>query len=200
MLKKNKLNPMQILGIIISAIGLLFIALPQSIGVFALRIISFLIIIIGFYGLIFASFLKSKTTLITSTATLLSGVYAFANPESVLFLLGIVCIISGLNSIYVIFKKNSVKDERSIISALVLLLLGVFATINSEAALSTVVLILGIVVVFLGIILIVIGNKFRILGRRMDAFYADAYHPPKRERVVVRIHSDEVEEIDYKEL
>lgn len=200
MFHKIKFNTVQILGLILSGIGLFFIGFPHSIGTFALRLLSFLIVVMGFYGLLFASLVKSRTTIATSLGILIAGFYAFANPESVLFLLGVVCLVSGANSLYIVFRKQSVKDERSIVSALILILLGVFATINSEAALSTVVLILGIVIVILGVILFSVGNKFKILGKKMDVFYNDSFHAPKRERVVVRIHSEDVEEIDYKEL
>lgn len=204
MYKKNKLNIIQIIGLVISGIGLLFIAMPQGIGAFALRLISFVILIIGFYGFIFASQIKSTTTVLTSFGVLLAGFYAFIHPESVLFLMGIVCLISGLNSLFVIFRQKSIKDERSIISAFLLLLLGVFASLNSEAALETVVFILGIVLVFIGIMIFVLGNKFKILGKKMDAFYSESFYAPpssqSKQRVVVRIESEEVEEIDYKEL
>ncbi len=205
MRSKNKLNGAQILGIILAAIGILFIIFPTEIGTLALRLMTFFFLIMGFYGLIAGAMIRSRATLLSSALIVFSGFYAFANPESVLFLLGVVCLISGVNSFYILFKKRHHLDERSVISASLLILLGVFAALNSKAALGTVVVILGIVIVSIGLIVFFVGNKFRVVSRHnftyTDYYTADYdYTPPKKDRIVVNIQSDDVEEVDYKEL
>jgi len=91
--------------------------------------------------------------------------------------------------------------ENAVVSSLVLILLGVFAILNAEAALSTVMMIFGILLTFIGVIVFISGKSFGFL-RTFDTtgFQAYSHQPLKKKRVVVNIQSDDVEEVDYKDI
>lgn len=198
----KKLNAIQYIGIFISIIGLFFVAFPSVVGVLAIRIITFLFLMLGFTAVSFSLVLKSKVSMFTSLIIVIIGLYAFAKPEYVLFLIGLVCLVSGANGLFLTFSKFKQSGERTLISSIGLMLLGVFAIINTRAALSTVILIIGIIIVLLGIIMIFLGSNLK----KQSFFYAYTSEPndsniqPTKSRIVVQIDEDEVEEIDYKDL
>lgn len=210
MTHESRFNALQGAGLIISVLGLLFIAFPSLIGLFAVKFVTLIFIIIGFYSMTFAIFVKSKISMLISIIMILLGYFAFTNPGSVLFFIGLTCLISGLNGIFLTFSRFRSSSERTLISSILLLLLGVFAVINSKAALSTVVLIVGIIIVVLGVILFFIGSTMPKRAESKTFFYTFGNmnaqpRPPKPDnqeskRVVISIDDDEVEEIDFKEL
>lgn len=195
----NRLNAFQIIGLFLSVIGLIFIAFPTIVGVLAVRILTMIFILIGFYGLTFAFFIKSKLTIMTSILTLLVGVYAFINPDQVLFMIGVACVLSALNGIILYLKGQKKRDEKAIISSVILLLLGVFSILNSKAALATVVLILGIIIVIIGMIVFFLGKQLIFRKAKQYQQYT-AYEEHSGSKVIVNIDSDEVEEIEYKDV
>lgn len=209
MTHESRFNALQGAGLIISVLGLLFIAFPSLIGLFAVKFVTLIFIIIGFYSMTFAIFVKSKISMLISIVMILLGYFAFTNPGSVLFFIGLTCLISGLNGIFLTFSRFRSSSERTLISSILLLLLGVFAVINSKAALSTVVLIVGIIIVVLGVILFFIGSTMPKRGSKTFFYTFGSMNaqptPPKPQnqeskRVVISIDDDEVEEIDFKEL
>lgn len=195
---EHKLNVIQVTGILLSLIGLIFVAFPTFVGIFAIRLITFLLLIVGIYGLIFASMVKSKLTTLTSALILIFGFYAFSRPENILFLIGVICLISGINSFYLFLKTLKTADERAIISASVMVLLGVFAIINAKAALSTIIMIVGIIIVALGLIVFFLGNKIKpgIYYYKSTEYHENSYDS----KIIVPILSDDVEEIEFKDL
>ena len=209
MTQENRFNALQITGLIVSILGLLFMAFPSVIGLFAVRLITLLFVILGFYAMTFSIFVKSKISMLVSLVVIFFAYVAFKNPQSVLFFIGITCVISGLNGLFLALSRFRSSSERTIISSIVLLLLGVFAVVNSKAALSTVVLILGIIIVILGVIIFFFGsaipkNKTHSFFYSFNGFsgFAETTNREsvKKDRVVVSIDVDEVEEIDYKDV
>lgn len=87
-----------------------------------------------------------------------------------------------------------------------MILLGVFAIVNAKAALATVMLILGIVILTFGLILFYQGKLLRPLKRSFFYNFSDRYQTGSEEtvksnkRVIINIDTDEVEEVDYKEI
>lgn len=201
-MQTKKLNAIQYFGLFISIIGLFFVAFPTVVGVLAIRIITLLFLMLGFAAVTFSLVLKSKVSLFTSLIIVFIGLYAFARPEYVLFLIGLVCLVSGVNGLFLTFSKFKTSSERTLISSIGLMLLGVFAIINTKAALSTVILIIGIIIVLLGIILIFLGSNLT----KQSFFYtystksSHLSKPSSGSRIIVKIDDDEVEEIEYKEL
>jgi uncharacterized membrane protein HdeD (DUF308 family) len=209
MTQENRFNALQITGLIVSVLGLLFMAFPSVVGVFAVRMITLLFVILGFYAMTFSIFVKSKVSMFISLVVIFLAYVAFKNPQSVLFLVGITCIISGLNGLFLVLSRFRASSERTMISSIILLLLGVFAVVNSKAALSTVVLILGIIIVILGVIMFFFGsaipkNKTHSFFYTFNGFSGFAEttdrETNKKDRVIVNIDVDEVEEIDYKDV
>lgn len=209
MTHENRFNALQLAGLIISILGLLFIAFPSLIGIFAVKFITLMFIIIGFYSMTFAIFVKSKVSMLISVIVIIFGYFAFTNPQSVLFFIGLTCLISGVNGLFLSLSKFKSSSERTLISSIILLLLGVFAMINSKAALSTVVLIVGIIIVVLGVILFFIGSTmpkrqsktfFYTFGNMNFQSESLKNQNQESKRVVISIDDDEVEEIDFKEL
>lgn len=205
----SRFNALQATGLIMSILGLLFIAFPSLIGLFAVKFVTLLFIIIGFYSMTFAIFVKSKISMLISVIMILFGYFAFTNPGSVLFFIGLACLISGMNGIFLTFSKFKNSSERTLISSIILLLLGVFAMVNSKAALSTVVLIVGIIIVVLGVVLFFVGSTMPKQTSK-TFFYSfssmNAHTEPQNsehqesKRVVINIDDDEVEEIEFKDL
>lgn len=213
MKQTSHFNAIQILGIILSGLGLICVAFPTFVGLFAVRAITFLFLILGFYSLVFALFVKSKLTIMVSFSLLIVGLYAFVNPQYVLFMLGIGCFILGLNGIFLTFSKFKKQSESTLISSIALMLLGVFAMLNTKAALSSVIMILGIIIVFVGIMLIFVGNTLPIGNRTkrktgpfVFTFNSSFAHqesksePRTNNRVIINIDEDDVEEIEYKDV
>ncbi len=204
MTQGNRFNALQIAGVIISILGLIFVGFPTLVGVFAVKIITLMFLLLGFYAMTFAIFVKSKVSILVSLIIITVGIYAFIHPQYVLFLIGISCVVSGLNGIFLTFSNFKVSNERTMISSIVLLLLGVFAMINSKAALSTVVLILGIMIVIFGIVLFFVGTT--LPKKKSKSFFytfssGSAPEPPiSTSRIIVNIDNDDVEEIDFKEV
>lgn len=198
MTQTNKLSHLQTLGLIISVLGLFFVAFPSLIGIFAVRIITFIFLMIGFSSLTFSIFVKSKISTFVSLVVLLVGVYAFINPKYVLFLVGVACVISGLNGIFLTLSKLKSSTERTLISSILLILIGVFAVLNTKAALSTIVLILGIMIVIVGVIIFSIGAAFKKAPKKNETYaFSQVF---KTNRIIVNIDDDEIEEVDFKEL
>lgn len=202
-MRTKKLNAIQYFGLLISIIGLFFVAFPTVVGVLAIRMITLLFLMLGIAAVSFSLVLKSRVSLFTSLIIVLIGLYAFTRPEYVLFLIGLVCLVSGLNGLFLTFSKFKTSSERTLISSIGLILLGVFAIINTKAALSTVILIIGIIIVLLGIILIFLGSSLK--GQSFFFTYSpkspETYTQTTKERVIVQIDDDDdVEEIDFKEL
>ena len=159
MTQDSRLNSIQIAGLFVSVLGLIFAGFPTLVGVFAVKIITLLFLLLGFFAMTFAFLVKSRLTIFVSLVVVLVGVYAFINPQYVLFLIGLSCVVSGINGIFLTFSKFKVSSERTMITSIILLLLGVFAMVNSKAALATVVLILGIMIVIFGIVLFFVGTS-----------------------------------------
>jgi uncharacterized membrane protein HdeD (DUF308 family) len=204
MTQGNRFNSIQISGLIISVLGLIFAGFPTLVGVFAVKIITLMFMVLGIFAMTFAIFVKSKLSILVSSIIVMVGIYSFIYPQYVLFLIGISCVVSGLNGIFLTFSKFKVSSERTMISSIILLLLGVFAMVNSKAALTTVVLILGIMIVIFGIVLFFVGTT---LPKRKNKsfFYTFSNSAPSepqvpKSRIIVNIDDDDVEEIDFKEL
>jgi len=204
MTQERRFNSIQIAGLIISALGLIFAGFPTLVGVFAVKIITFMFLVLGFYAMTFAIFVKSKLSILVSLIIVMVGIYSFIHPQYVLFLIGICCIVSGLNGIFLTFSKFKVSSERTMISSIILLLLGVFAMVNSKAALTTVVLILGIMIVIFGIVLFFVGTT--LPKKKSKSFFytfssaQPSEQPAPKSRIIVNIDDDDVEEIDFKDL
>lgn len=194
----RKMNLFQIIGLIISITGLLFMAFPSFIGTLAIRVITFIFLMIGFYSFTFALVSGSKLSIIASAAVLILSFYAFIRPENVLMIIGLGCIISGTNGMIMFFKTRGEGKEKAVISSIILILLGVFAVINSKAALATVVMILGIMITIIGLVVFFLGKTLII--RKQKAFFKSHAYSGPRGRVIINIDSDDVEEIDYKEI
>ncbi len=204
MAQENRFNSIQVAGLIISALGLIFAGFPTLVGVFAVKIITLMFLLLGFFAMTFAIFVKSKLSILVSLIIVTIGIYSFIHPQYVLFLIGICCVVSGLNGIFLTFSKFKVASERTMISSIILMLLGAFAMVNSKAALSTVVLILGIMIVILGIVLFFVGSTLP-KKKNKSIFYtfsSDSYSEPPvpKSRIIVNIDDDDVEEIDFKEI
>ena len=204
----KKLNPIQITGLIISVLGLFFIGFPTVIGITAIKIITFLFIVLSFYSLIFSAFVKSRISTIISMIIVGVSLYAFINPEYVLILIGISCLFSGLNGVVLTLSKFKESTERNLITSIIFILLGVFAIINSEAALSTIVLIMGIMVVILGIVIFAVGAtitrpffSFTMMSHaHTSPSHFNSSQQGKSARVFINIDDDEIEEIDFKDV
>lgn len=190
----NKINGIQWCGIILSLIGGFFIAFPTAVGMLAIKFITILLMIIGFYGITTSYMLRSLTSSLVSTLLLIMSVYAFMNPEYILLVVGISFIVSGINGLLIYSRRRT---DNLILSSTIMLLLGVFAVLNSKAALATVMTILGIVLLALGFVLIYSGKLVKPIKRHFEDFT----HATKttRNRVIINIDSDDVEEVDYKE-
>lgn len=197
----ERMNFFQIVGLIISLTGLLFMAFPTFIGVVAIRIITFIFLIIGLYSFTFALISGSKISIVASISVLLLSLYAFVSPENVLFMIGVGCIISGVNGVFIYLKSIGKSSEKAVISSIILILLGVFAIINAQAALTTVVMILGIMITIIGLVVFFLGKSLII--KKARSFYStvnDQTTNMKEQRIIVNIDSDDVEEIDYSEV
>ncbi len=204
MTQDGRFNSVQIAGLFISVLGLIFAGFPTLVGVFAVKIITLMFLLLGFFAMTFAFFVKSKLTIFVSLIVVIVGIYAFVNPQYVLFLIGISCVVSGINGIFLTFSKFKVSSERTMITSIILLLLGVFAMVNSKAALATVVLILGIMIVIFGIVLFFVGTSLPKRKNR-SFFYSFSSTPPAeksvpKSRIIVNIDDDDVEEIEFKDL
>ncbi len=196
-----KLNGIQWYGITLGVIGAALIAFPTIIGVLAIKFITLLLMIIGFYGLTFSLIMKSITTTFLSASLLLMSIYAFINPDYILLIIGIAFTLSGSHGLLLYSKR---KSDNIILSSVLMILLGVFSIVNSKAALATVMMILGIVILALGIILVYQGKLMKPLKKTF--FYKYGSNDTTRSatthnsRVIINIDSDEVEEVDYKEV
>ena len=87
------------------------------------------------------------------------------------------------------------------------MLIGVFAIINTNAALSTIVLILGIMIVIMGVVIFFIGSTLPKRTATSSFFYtfsgfADAKPETRSQnsRIIVNIDDDDAEEIDFKDI
>ncbi|GAB6109292.1 HdeD family acid-resistance protein [Fusibacter bizertensis] len=209
MTQENRFNSVQIMGLILAVLGLICVAFPAFIGLFAVKVITLMVLVIGFLAMTFAIFVKSRLSMLVSLIIIAVGFYAFANPQYVLFLIGLACMFTGLNGVVLTFSKFKSRNEGTIISSILLMLLGVFAMINTKAALSTVVMILGIMVVIVGVIIFFVGTRlpktknkafFYTFSSNTFAHGKDQEPPKNNNRVIINIDDDEVEEIEYKDL
>ena len=92
MTQENRFNTLQVMGLIIAVLGLIFVAFPTIIGIFAVTVITLMFLVIGFFAMTFAIFVKSRLSMLLSLVIIGVGFYAFANPQYVLFLIGLSCI------------------------------------------------------------------------------------------------------------
>lgn len=196
-----RINGIQWTGIMLGIIGAFFIAFPTVVGIIAIKFITFLLMIIGFYSFTFSLVIRSTVTTVISITMLLLSIYAFLNPNYILLIIGIACIINGGNGLMMYRKRRS---ENLILSSILMVLLGVFAIVNSKAALATVMMILGIVILAFGIILIYQGKLMKPLTKRFFYSYngpsSEPVKPQNANRVVINIDTDEVEEVDFKDV
>jgi len=201
MTNQKKWHSLQYVGLIIAIMGLSFVAFPGTLGLFSLRVITFIFLIISGIGITFSLSMKSKLSLIISVAILFMCLYSFVNPDYVLFLIGFALMLHGINGIFLYFTRKKQVTENAVVSSLVLILLGVFAILNAEAALSTVMMIFGILLTFLGVIIFISGKSFGFLRTfETTGFQTQTQQYPKKKRVVVNIQSDDVEEVDFKDI
>ncbi|MDN5352329.1 MAG: hypothetical protein PWQ12_1249 [Clostridiales bacterium] len=202
---KNSLGGFQVLGLIIALIGISFLAFPTFIGLFAIRAITLIFLILGFYGFIFAFMLRSPFSIFAAFIVLSVAFYAFMNPVDLLFLIGIGFVVSGVNGLIISLKNKHLNDEGALISSVIMILLGVFAFVNAKAALSTVIMILGLIIAILGLVIFFTGKKLSLRNARV--FYTYNAHAPHtasytapKERVIVNIDNEDVEEAEFKDL
>lgn len=199
MKRKNHLSTLQIVGLIVAILGLVFVAFPAQVGSLAIRIVALIIASIGLSSLLFSLFVKSSFSTIASTLLIFAGIYAFLHPESILMLLGMSCILAGINGLFLNFSRLKTRGDRSLLMSVAVIALGIFALLNSKAALITVILIIGIITVILGIMIFLLGNTFSFSKR---AIYYKRTEPAEHtsEKIVIQIDPDEAEEIDYKDM
>jgi uncharacterized membrane protein HdeD (DUF308 family) len=201
---KNSLGGFQVLGLIIALIGISFLAFPTFIGLFAIRAITLIFLILGFYGFIFAFMLRSPFSIFAAFIVLSVAFYAFMNPVDLLFLIGIGFVVSGVNGLIISLKNKRLNDEGALISSVIMILLGVFAFVNAKAALSTVIMILGLIIAILGLVIFFTGKKLSLRNARVYTYNAHAPHTASymapKERVIVNIDNEDVEEAEFKDL
>lgn len=207
MSQDKKFNGLQIFAMILMGMGLSFVLAPTSMGFLAIRSIVALILICGILGAIFGFFVHSKSTILTCSFITLLSIYFFRHPESVLYLIGISFLIAGINNFFLFFKTLNQADEKTTVSSIILILLGVFSILNANAALNTIIIILGIILSILGIVLFIIGKCFKksIISSfyHQSSFHSPEHSPQNNNSRKVMVHidgDDEVEEVEYKDL
>ncbi|MBF4691662.1 DUF308 domain-containing protein [Fusibacter ferrireducens] len=197
----HKLNGIQWSGITLGIIGATLILFPTFIGFLAIKFITLLLMVIGFYGLTFSLVMRSLMTTFLSASLLFMSIFAFINPEYILLIIGIAFTLSGAHGLLLYSKQ---KSDNIILSAILMILLGVFAIVNSKAALATVMMILGIIILALGIILVYQGKLMKPLKKTFFYRYGSNDNAQDasthNSRVIINIDSDEVEEVDYKDV
>ncbi len=202
----SKWNGFQYLGLIVALFGILLIAFPNAIGVFSIRVITFIFMSFAVGGVVFSSQLKSTVSLVVSVLALLLSFYAFANPSSLLFVIGMIMIASGFNGLYLYFSRMKNEKFQTIISSIILIPLGAFAIINAKAALSTIVIIAGIITTVIGVVLFITGHNITTIFNNKHTYWKPSSRASQStsksgsSRVVINIQSDEVEEVDFKEV
>jgi len=196
MKKQNKIKGLQYLGLILVVFGIILIAYPNIVGTFAIRIITLAFLGMSILVFLISIFFKTKTTILTNVVVIILAFYTFVHPEYLLTLVGISFIVNGINGIIVYIRSHNYSENRIILVSITLILLGVFSTTNSKAALSTIVLIVGIQFLVCGVSVLIFGRSF--LDKKINAFENEI--KKSKSRVVVDIKDDGAEEVDFKEI
>jgi uncharacterized membrane protein HdeD (DUF308 family) len=148
--------------------------------------------------------LRSPFSIFAAFIVLSVAFYAFMNPVDLLFLIGIGFVVSGVNGLIISLKNKRLNDEGALISSVIMILLGVFAFVNAKAALSTVIMILGLIIAILGLVIFFTGKKLSLRNARVYTYNAHAPHTASymapKERVIVNIDNEDVEEAEFKDL
>jgi uncharacterized membrane protein HdeD (DUF308 family) len=201
MARQNKWNPLQFFGLVMSIIGLLFVAFPGTVGTISIRMITFLFFVMAVIGLSISLAIRSKASIVLSVSVLLMSLYTFANPDYLLLIIGLGFILNGINGLFLFFIKSKQVGDSAVITSLLFILLGVFAFLNAQAALSTIVLIFGMLMTVFGIVLFISGKSFKAF-RSFESSGFTAYHtkPSNGRRIVIDIQSDDAEEVDFREV
>jgi uncharacterized membrane protein HdeD (DUF308 family) len=205
MARQNKWNPLQYFGLILSVIGLLFVAFPATVGTISIRMITFLFVMMAGIGLSVSLALRSKASIFLSIAVLLMSIYTFVNPDYLLFIIGLAFVVNGINGLFLFFVKSRQIGDSAVLTSLLFILLGVFAFLNAQAALSTIVLIFGMLMTVFGVVLFVSGKSFKAFRSfETSGFTASAYHRQpgnsNGRRIVIDIQSDDAEEVDFRDV
>ena len=201
MTRQKKFNPLQYIGLVLGVLGIAFIAFPNTIGTLSIKMITFLFLMMAFIGLTISITFKSLPSIILSTSVLLMSFYTFVNPDYLLFIIGIGFILNGVNGMSLFLRKNKRVNENTILTSLLFILLGVFALINAQAALTTVVMIFGILMTVFGAVLFVSGKAFKTFATFETTGFSTAQTSKSNsgKRIVIDIESDDIDEVDFKE-
>lgn len=183
------------IAIILISLGLLMILLPGFVGGI---VIAFLGFALGFtaFGLIGTGLATRKRSILTIGAILLflSGAVTW-KPTMILTFLGIGLIASAVTNLF--YSRN----KRSIISSIILISIGVFAMVNSSAAINTIVIIIGLITSIVGCVVLLFGRSLSSYTYRSAA---DDFVPPifprKGQGSINIRQEDGAEEVDFKEI
>lgn len=191
---KNQLNGIQKFGLIVALIGVLFLLFPRLIGNTAILLFAGFIMAIGVYFLIKSFKLGSIFLSSLSIGLSLIGLVIFMNPGIILFVVGIGCIVSGMGD-FLYFLSNPDRKWIRLIYPIVLILVGIYATFNSSAALTTMVLILGFILLVLGGLLIIRGKEFITNQAPFRYTGTKSYNQQQKQQK----QDDDIIDVDYRE-
>ncbi|WP_105615159.1 DUF308 domain-containing protein [Vallitalea okinawensis] len=193
---KNQLNGIQKFGLILALIGVLFLLFPRLIGNTAILLFAGFIMTIGVYLLVKSFKLGSVFLSALCIGLVVVGLVIFLNPGIILFVVGIGCMMSGLGDFLYLLANPDRKWAR-LIYPVVLILIGVYATFNSSAAITTIVLILGFVLLVLGGLMIIRGKEFINITKQTPFRYTGAKPYNQQQRKTKQ--DDDIIDVDYRE-
>lgn len=149
------MDMVRVVGIGMLIVGAIFALFPGVVSQTAILMIAIAMMSAGIY--MFVKNRKSESGVTNFFAGLigLAGLVIFLNPGIILFVIGFSCIISGVGGLLV--AKSA---SRSILYPIILVILGIYATMNTQGAGSAVFLIIGVVLIVIGLMLVIKGKDF----------------------------------------
>lgn len=141
---------LRLVSIFIAIVGLLFIFAANSIGVFSIRLIAFIVIGISLINLNLSMGFSFTWTRFYFVLGVIGGILVLIFPWLAMFFIGIGLVVFTVPNIYNIIKDRDFSDRVSFISYTVALLFGIYCIINGYSAMSSIIKLIGIIMLIGG--------------------------------------------------
>ncbi|WP_326911183.1 hypothetical protein [Sedimentibacter sp. MB31-C6] len=141
---------LKIMSLIITLIGIIFILASKYIGSFSIRLAMISILIFSLMNLKMSYQYSTTKEKINQSIIILAAFLGLIKPELIMLVIGIGLLILTVPVNYEAIKTKDYSDVLKLIISGIGTLFALYCIINSQAALNTVIIILGIAFIILG--------------------------------------------------
>jgi uncharacterized membrane protein HdeD (DUF308 family) len=141
---------LRMISLVLTLIGIVFILASNYVGNFAIRMAMMVVFILSLLNFRMSCHISSVTDKIYMLLGMAGTLLVFIKPQFTMFIIGVVILILSVPIIYKSVKNKDYSDKIMLTLSAIGTLFSIYCIINSQAALNTVIIVIGIAFVILG--------------------------------------------------